>query len=181
LYFMRKHRSIVLYAICLLLAAGFFAVPIHTAHAVSVDVTCAGTDTITYQPGLLLTPQTVGVATTKILAPCTSSDPTITAGTMQSAFTATLSCSTLFAGRSGTEILSWSNRRSSTFTFNRAVNDVGGQTTVTQTGSITSGEFAGATAVEQIVYVTPSTLQCLAPPGLTTLGPGSVVLTISTP
>ncbi|KAG0211848.1 ATP-dependent DNA helicase sgs1 [Mortierella sp. GBA30] len=155
-------------------------VGIAAVHAVSPDVTCTGTETITYQPGLLSTPQLVKVVVTGILAPCTSSDSGITAGTYTESFTATLSCSSLLAGRSGTRLFRWDNGKTSTFAFNRALNNGGGQTTVTFTGDIVSGEFAGDTVLEQVVFATPS-FQCLAPPGLTTLGPGPVVINLTKP
>jgi hypothetical protein len=151
------------------------------AHALSADVTCAGTETVTYDPGLLLTAQTVHVVVTGILAPCSSSDAGILTGNYQENFSTTLSCSTLFAGRTGTRVFQWSNGQTSTFAFNRALNNAGGQTTVTFTGDITSGEFAGDTVVEQVAFVTPSTAQCLAAPGLTALGPGPAVLSITRP
>ena len=171
----RMRKSTVVAALVVALAG--ITSPI--AHAVSLDVTCVGTETVTYQPGLLLAPQTVQVVVTGILAPCTSSDAGVTASSYQESFATTLSCSTLFAGRTGTRVFHWSNGQSSTFSFNRAINDVGGQTTVTFAGTIVSGEFTGDTVVEQVVFVTPGILQCLAPPGLTTLGPGPVVLNIS--
>ncbi len=151
------------------------------AHAASVDVACIGSEAAAYQPGVLLTPQTVKVSVTGLLSPCTSAVPAITAGTYTDNPTTTLSCDTLLAGRTGSRVLHWSNGQSSTFTYNRAINNAGGQTTVTFTGPITSGEFAGDTAVEQVVFVTLNTLQCLAPPGITSLGPGPAVLTITAP
>lgn len=42
--------------------------------------TCAGTATISYSPGLTYTSQTVTYSTNVIYSPCTSSDPTLTAG-----------------------------------------------------------------------------------------------------
>jgi hypothetical protein len=155
------------------------ASPARAAHALSLDVTCAGTETVTYSPGVLLTPQSVHVTVTGILAPCTSSDSTVVSGTYMEDFTATLSCATLLSGRAGTRTFKWSGGQSSTFAFNRALNNVGGQTTVTFTGAVTDGEFAGDTGFEQVVFVTPSALQCLAPPGVTTLGPGPAVVNIS--
>jgi hypothetical protein len=76
-------------------------------------------------------------------------------------------------------VFQWSNGQTSTFTFTRELNDAGGQTTVTFTGTITSGEFAGDNAVEQVGAVTPSALQCANPPGLTTLGPAPATLTLT--
>lgn len=155
--------------------------PLAPAHAASLDVTCAGTETAGYSPGLLLASQTTAVTVNGILAPCTSSDPAITAGTYLQHFNSTLSCDTVLAGLSATRIFTWSNGQTSTFAYNRAINNVLGQTTVTFTGTITAGRFAGDTAIEQVVFVTPNVLQCLAPPGLTALGPGVAVLTIDHP
>jgi hypothetical protein len=160
------------------LATSGLALPSTAAHAVSVDVTCTGTETVAYDPGLLLAPRSVGATVHGILAPCASSDPAIASGTYLQSFTAVLSCGTVLAGLAATRIFDWSNGESSTFTYNRAINDVLGQTTVTFTGTITSGRFAGDTAIEQVVFATPSSLRCLAPPGLTMLGPGIAVLTI---
>jgi hypothetical protein len=152
--------------------------PMAGARAVSLDVTCAGTETAGYQPGLLLTARTTAVTVNGILAPCTSSDPDITSGTYLQHFDATLSCATLLGGLSATRVFTWSNGDTSTFSYNRAVNNALGQVTVTFTGTIVSGRFAGDTAVEQVVLVSPNPLQCLAEPGLTALGPGVAVLTI---
>ena len=169
----------VLLAPAVLLAAAVVAAP--AAHAVSADVTCAGTAVVHYSPGLLLTTQTVQVSATAVLAPCVSSDGAITAGNYQTTLTADLSCLNLLSGRSGVTVFHWSNGRSSTFAFNRNLTNAGGQTTITFTGDITAGEFAGDTAVEQIVFATPNILDCLAAPGLTNLGPGPIVLTIAQP
>ncbi|MFD7342380.1 hypothetical protein ACFV98_41475 [Streptomyces violascens] len=151
------------------------------AHASSVDVTCTGTETVQYNPGLLVTPQTVHAGVTGLLAPCSSSDPHVTTGNYAESFSTSLSCTTLLSPRAGTRVFHWSSGQTSTFSFNRTLSNAGGQTTVTLTGHITSGEFAGDTAVEQVVFVTPSTLQCLAPPGLTALGPGPAVLSLTHP
>jgi len=161
------------------LAMSAVVFPSPAAHAVSADVVCVGTETVTYEPGLSLTPQTVNVTVHGILAPCTSSDPEITSGTYVQHFTATLSCVTLVSGLAATRVFNWSNGRSSSFSYNRAINDVAGQTTVTFAATIVSGKFAGDTAIQQVVFVTPNVLQCLTPPGLTALGPGPAILTIA--
>ncbi|MFI1202733.1 hypothetical protein ACH4VR_25375 [Streptomyces sp. NPDC020883] len=64
------------------------------AHAPSVEVVCTGTETVQYNPGLLLTPQTVHVNVTGILAPCSSSDAGLTDGNYQEGFDASLFCAT---------------------------------------------------------------------------------------
>jgi hypothetical protein len=161
------------------LAMSAVVFPSSAAHAVSADVVCVGAETVTYEPGLLLTPQTVNVTVHGVLAPCTSSDPDITSGTYTQHFTTTLSCATVLGGLAATRIFKWSDGQSSSFSYNRAINNVAGQTTVTFTGTIGSGKFMGDTAIEQVVFVTLNALQCLTPPGLTTLGPGPATLTIA--
>ena len=86
---------------------------------------------------------------------------------------------TVLGGLAATRSFKWSDDQSSSFSYNRAINDVAGQTTVTFTGTIGSGKFAGDTGIEQVVFVTPNVLQCLTSPGLTTLGPGPAILTIA--
>ena len=149
------------------------------AQAASVDVTCTGTETVGYQPGLTLTSKTVAATVDGILSPCVSPDPDLIAGTYAQAFTATLSCATVLGGLAATRVFHWNNGQSSTFAYHRAINNAAGQTTVTFTGTITSGRFQGATAVEQAVFVTPNVTMCLTSGGLTALGPGPVVLTIN--
>lgn len=155
-----------------LLATGM---PALASQAAVLDVTCIGTETVTYQPGLLLTPQTVNVTVKGTLTPCTG----VTSGSYLQSFTATLSCATVLAGLAATRVFHWNDGTSSTFSYERRINNAGGQTTVTFVGTITAGRFAGSSAVQQVVFVTPNTLQCLAAPGLTNLGPGAAVLTIT--
>lgn len=172
-------RTRAVLALLMVSAFAIFALPVPAAGAQSADVTCVGTETVTYQPGLLLTSQTTHVAVTGRLAPCTSFDAGITAGNYQESFATTLSCATLLAPRTGARVFHWSNGGSSTFSYTRTINNAGGQTTVTFRGHISSGEFSGDAATAQLTFVTPNTAQCLAPPGLTALGPGSMVLTIT--
>jgi hypothetical protein len=170
--------GLVLVATVLAVAGTSMSAP---ASAAGVDVTCVGTQTVTYQPGLLLTPQTVDVTVIGILSPCESSDSKIKSGIYLQHVTATLSCDTLLAGLAATRVFQWSNGQTSSFSYNRVVNNALGQTTVTFHGTITSGEFSGDTGVQQVVFVTPNALQCLAPPGLTTNGPGPTILSITRP
>jgi hypothetical protein len=171
-------RWLVLVATALAVTGTSVSAP---ASAARVDVTCAGTETVEYQPGLLLAPRDVSVTVNGTLSPCSSSDSGITDGSYLQRFTATLSCDTVLAPLAATRVFQWSNGRSSTFFYTRAVNNAGGQTTVTFQGTITSGEFSGDRAVEQVVLVTPDSAQCLAPPGLTTLGPSLAALSLASP
>jgi hypothetical protein len=130
-------------------------------------LTCAGTQTATFSPGLLLTPQTVTIGLDAVMAPCVSAeDPTLTSGTQSLSFATTQSCLDLVPA-SGTKTYQWSNGQSSTFTFTAVKSNTGGQYVAVATGTITAGQFVGSTAVEQTTGPAPNLLNCLAPPGIT--------------
>jgi hypothetical protein len=136
----------------------------------SADVTCVGTEPTTFTPGLLLTTQTGTIHSETHLDNCVSiSDPTLTSGSAVIDVTVPLSCLnnvSVFGPR--TETITWNNGHSSTLVFTQEVSVVVGvQFTLTSTGTVTSGEFAGKTAVAQRVGPTPTLLNCLAPPGVT--------------
>ncbi|WP_069161116.1 hypothetical protein [Nocardia altamirensis] len=173
-----RARSIVGLLVAALAGGGVAGLTPHAA-AVSVDVTCEGTETATYEPGLRQTAQPVSYAVNGVLSACSSSDPSIIAGTYGEQSSATLSCATFFAEASGTRVFRWSDGRSSTFAFDRAIKDAGGQSTVTLTGTIVKGEFVGSAVIEQVAFLTPRTTDCLISPGLAQLGPAKVALTIS--
>ncbi|MFE0023317.1 hypothetical protein, partial [Amycolatopsis sp. NPDC059021] len=62
----------------------------------------------------------------------------------------------------------WNNGQTSRIAFNEAeVTVVDGVQQYTGTGTVTSGEFTGDTAVFTWAYLVPSPLDCLAPGGLT--------------
>jgi len=71
----------------------------------------------------------------------------------------------------------WNNGQSTTFylTFTDTIAD--GIETVTGTGTATSGELTGATAVFVWVYTVPNLLACLTPTGATSQS-GAIVATV---
>lgn len=155
---------------------GFAVTP--AAAAGAADVTCAGTESGVISPGLLLTPQTVTVTSTRILSPCLSTDPSLTAGIDSSTVTAVRSCLNLDSAHSGVTEIVWNNGQASTFAFNATVANPAGEAVVTFTGTITRGEFTGDTAVMVITSATLNVLACLAPPGVTSTS-GIVTLEIT--
>lgn len=146
--------------------AGVFAAP-PRAHAAVADLTCTGTESVTFHPGLLLASQQVTVHTSRVWAPCVSSDPAVTSGSDAESFVNTISCLSLAAAGTGTVTFTWSNGRTSTFVFNKTVSHPIGQTIVTYTGTIVAGEFAGDSALETITGAALNLTACLAPPGIT--------------
>lgn len=159
---------------------GLAAVP---AKAATLDVTCPGTETSTFSPGLLLTPQTVTSSLKFVFGPCQSSDPTLKSGTYAATFTATVACQSInnsFGTGFPTPIV-WNNGRTSTFTFTFVTsNSLLGETVTVATGVVTDGEFKGDTATAILTFATLNLLGCLAPPGVTSRS-GAVVLSFVRP
>ena len=69
-------RSVFCVLIAAVTALSGIAPSAPAAHALSVDVTCAGTETVTYQPGLLLTPQQVQVVVLQLSKDALARGPT---------------------------------------------------------------------------------------------------------
>lgn len=161
------------------LAVAAVLLPATPASAAPFQVVCGGSQTTTYSPGLTNTPQTVQRSGTNIHTPCVSTLPPLTfSGSTSFTSTASLSCLSLTAANTGTDLITWSTGRTSTFAYNRTVTVVQGQTVVTLTGSITAGDFTGATAVETITSVNLDLAACSTPQGITsTYGVSELTIT----
>jgi hypothetical protein len=104
------------------------------------------------------------------LVPCLSTDPTVTRGTATVSFPLTgASCLDPLRATSGSQVITWNNGRTSTFSFETTITEAEGVTVSTNTGTITAGEFAGGVAEEVIVQAPPNPLACLLPGGATSL------------
>ncbi len=155
----------VLVAVATALAVG---VPVGTAAADPLDLVCAGTQTVTYSPGLTLVPTSQTITVQAIYSPCVSaSQPAVTAGQAGVTTHEVRSCLDVAEPGGATRFITWNTGQTSTFLYNAIVNTVGGNTVVTLTGTITAGLFAGDSAVQVIVGPTLDTLSCLIPPGIT--------------
>ncbi|HWO24311.1 MAG TPA: hypothetical protein VNO30_36455 [Kofleriaceae bacterium] len=181
---MKTHRSHV-FAACFWLAGATVALPTsgcvdstapppegdlgEVSQAVT-STTCTGTSHVTYTPGLTLTRQSVSVTETDIYSSCTSTDSTLTSGSLGT-FTFTLpnaACNDLQTFGPGDITIFWNNNQSSTATLSFEVTVTGGILQEVGTGTITAGEFTGATATLSWVYAVVNPLLCLVPGGLTT-------------
>jgi hypothetical protein len=154
------------------------------ATAASADiapVTCAaGAQSSTYNPGLRLvfTPPDVHVHTEGNLGVCVALDFVHTAGTFELDGTGPLSC--LDGGSGGTGRIDWAapGTHDSHFTYTGLiVLRPDGVSVITETGQITSGDYAGHTLVMAKVVASVNLVACLTPQGLTqTSGPVNVVI-----
>ncbi len=150
------------------------------AKAVTFDVTCTGTQTATYSPGLLFRPQLVTVNVHDILGPCKSSDRTLISGSRTITVPNFASC--LVDNDPGfvTMTFVWNNGNTSTSTANRTLIRTLSEVIVVFTGIIQAGEFKGDTLTLTITAATLNVQACLAPPGVTSTS-GAEVLSIVRP
>lgn len=133
------------------------------ARAGALDVTCAGTLTANYSPGLTLAPAEQTIATSRIYAPCVSTTvPGLTAGLNDSTQHMVQSCLDALQSRTGSRTISWNDGTTSTINYNATVSHVGANTVVTFTGQVIDGRFEGDTYLETVVGPTPNILACFS-------------------
>ncbi|WP_368565231.1 hypothetical protein [Pseudoxanthomonas sp. UTMC 1351] len=155
------------------------------AQAVDV-VTCVGSETDTYNPGIRLTSQAVNVSFASTFEPnsCIAADGSgITSVFIPpGGYVAPRSCLELisFNPVGGSETLYWNNGDSSVFSWKATdvqhENLLGSQI-YTIAASITSGRYQGRQMISVVTLVKPDILQCLSGIGVTSVS-GPTVLTI---
>ena len=140
------------------------------SQAVASSTTCTGTSHVVYNPGLTLTQQSVSVTETDTYTSCTSTDSTLTSGSLGT-FTFTVSnaaCNDVQVGGPGDLTITWNNSQSSTASLTFELTVTGGILQEVGTGTITAGEFEGASATLSWEYAVVNPLLCLVSGGLTT-------------
>ncbi|MET8578925.1 hypothetical protein [Streptomyces sp. NPDC005012] len=140
-----------------------------TSARLVADMACpVGSQTVSFSPGVTLTPQSVTVTYNVALGVCASlTQPQITSGSSQGTVTVTLDCLDLLSTTTGTQTFHWSDGQSSVLSFTRTVTSANGQTVITLTGPITSGLFTGRIATFTVVEPALDLTACLTSRGLT--------------
>ncbi|MFF5438895.1 hypothetical protein [Streptomyces achromogenes] len=153
-------------------------VPVTLPSADSV-VQCAGTEAITYEPGLTLTPRQVTLRAEGTLGPCvTLAGSDYSGGQITFQGSGYLSCS-VGGSSSGTAEITWLGGERSRFTFQGAVSlRPDGVTILVLTGEVTSGAFVGEKVVNTITLASSDLTDCLTASGLTSTS-GPITLNIN--
>jgi hypothetical protein len=159
---MRFARIAYSVAAAMVLGGGAVLLPAASAHAATLGtLTCQGTEFTTFAPSLTSTPTSTLLFSDDTFGPCVSTDTTISGGIAYSQTAdSTASCGTLLSDGSGSTAFFWSNGNSSTFSYTRTTVDLNGEIVSTETGTITSGEFAGNLATEVNVLPTLDLTAC---------------------
>ncbi|RSN64747.1 hypothetical protein DMH12_02060 [Streptomyces sp. WAC 04229] len=122
--------------------------------------TCTGVTTAHHDPGVTYTPADIDV---EIHTSDTCVLPLLETVRHDEHFVSPgLSCLNLLNGGPGSVTLHWGNGQQSVFQYSSQVTSANGVTTVTQTGVITSGRFAGHNAVETLVGASLNLTACLS-------------------
>ncbi|MFJ7423565.1 hypothetical protein ACIQXD_33910 [Streptomyces uncialis] len=157
-------------AAIVLALAGVVATSAPASAAAPALVTCTGTTTVDFSPGVTNTPQTVSVSGQDTADVCLSlTHPQLTSFIGPFSGTASQSCTSLFAGGSGTETLYWNDGTSSAWSYTNSFSNVNGTKVGTSTGPLTSGTLAGATVTQTITFANLDLTACTTPQGLTSL------------
>lgn len=161
-----SRAALVLVVASLLLSVAGFAPAAHAA----TSVTCLGTSTITFNPGLTLFTQAVAFNVNDAYN-CTSTDPAITSASSVRGRALPLSCLNLASVFSSTNIytITWNNGQTSAADGTFTVTSVGGTIVVVAQGTVTSGLFTGATVVLTYAWPALNPVACLSTSGVTQL------------
>jgi hypothetical protein len=164
------------YLAALLVAVGTLMVGSSTAHALTADQSCVGTEVTSYNPPLTFATRLVTITVNGIFTSCTN--PEASTGFYSETFTVSASCLVPLEAASPTRTIVWGNPEAepSTFRYNVTETEAGGQLIVTSTGAITHGKFAPASAEQVVALVTPNTLQCLSTGISNVTGPTSLTI-----
>jgi hypothetical protein len=133
------------------------------AHASLPGISCTGWTHASYTPGLTTTVRPTTVVVDGDLnviddrsptGSCLSVGSSATAGERDVTALLDLSCTQLIVER-GTETITWNDGRSTSFAFSADVARLSSATVITETGTVTSGEFLGGTVIE--TFTAPNT------------------------
>ncbi|NTX10326.1 hypothetical protein HUA76_05975 [Myxococcus sp. CA056] len=144
-------------------------------------VTCpVGATHVTYSPPLRTQPQDVVFTSTGQASNCYSLlGSSVTSATSFVSFLMKgYSCTDLLDISSGTTLLTWNTGESSTVRQTQTTTAVNGNAiVVTQTGTVLSGKFVGATFVRTVTLLATDLAACDSPEGLTSIsGPMTITL-----
>lgn len=131
------------------------------ASATLALVNCTGTATVQFSPALTNTTQTVAVSGADEGDLCVSlTHPGLTSFVAPFSGTATQSCTSFFAGGSGTEMLYWNNNTTSMWNYTTSFSNVNGTKIGVATGPISSGTLAGADVTQTITFANLDLTAC---------------------
>jgi hypothetical protein len=170
----KRHVAAFVCALGLALGCATVASP---AYASTASMICTGWTYTTYTPGLTNTAKPTTVVDDGNLnvigehsptGSCIAIGSSATAGKRNVTAQLDLGCTQLIV-ETGVETINWNDGQSTSFTFSANVTRGLSNTVILETGTVTSGEFEGASVVETFTAPNLAFLGCTTPGGVTSL------------
>lgn len=170
-----KRHLASLAAVAAMVLSGAMAPAIANASAASII--CTGWTYTTYSPGLTNTTKSTTVVddgnlniidTHSPTGSCLAIGSSASAGERNVTAQLDLGCTQLIT-ESGVETITWNDGQSTSFAFTATVTRGLSTTVVLETGTVTSGEFSGASVVETFTAPNLAFADCGSPGGVTAL------------
>ncbi|WKU42978.1 hypothetical protein Q3V23_02225 [Streptomyces sp. VNUA116] len=134
---------------------------------------CQGTESVSYQPGIILRARPIHITVDGRFASCAGGDGTVKSGGYHEEITLVTGCNNLLEGFRSRRTYTWNTYRStddagprhssdsSTADISGSSTAVVGQVVTPVTGTVTRGRFQGHSLLQVIPLPQPSALQCL--------------------
>ncbi|GAA2722365.1 hypothetical protein GCM10010315_47440 [Streptomyces luteosporeus] len=157
------------------LAALLHAAPDASAHASRAAVSCAGSNTISFSPGLSTAAQRTRIRGSGAYS-CVSTDPALRSGTSSISGGGWNGC--FFSDATTVERITWNTGEQTTVVYRMGnVQQVAGQAVVLVVGRVTKGKFTGRTVASPGLQATLDPLKCVAKGGVGLItGPSALVI-----
>ncbi|MEV5240407.1 hypothetical protein AB0K89_15090 [Streptomyces cinnamoneus] len=157
------------------LAALVHTAPVATAHAPRAAVSCAGTNTISFSPGLALAAQRTRIDGSGAYR-CLSTDPALRSGVSSVSGGGWNGC--FFSDATTVERITWNTGERTTVVYRMGnVQQVAGQAVVVVVGRVVEGTFKGRTVASPGLQVTLDPLKCASKGGVELItGPSTLVI-----
>ncbi|MDF5716393.1 MAG: hypothetical protein PUP93_21565 [Rhizonema sp. NSF051] len=163
-YSLNRKISVLVCTIATAIIGIDFSIISKPAHAVAVDLSCAGGYEATYNPPLTLSEKVTTIQSDGTLTcnPILGTDKTIISGSDKGTATITASCD--LASQTPTDrTYHWSNGQYSKVHLIPIVNEKpAGDSVVAYEGTVTEGEFINDTVTETLTLATLDTSKCLS-------------------
>ncbi|MEU3451686.1 hypothetical protein AB0H29_31355 [Streptomyces thermolilacinus] len=154
-----RRRAVALTAGAVLAASPLVTAPAEAAPGPVLQ--CQGTETTTYDPGVVLQPRDITVTVEGRLGSCLDGTGGVTSGAYGERFVLNAGCNNLLDGFTDRRVFTWNSGDSSVAVITGTTNAVAGQVVTTITGTVVEGRYTGRSLLQVITLPQPDVLLCL--------------------
>lgn len=154
-----RRRAVALTAGAVLAASLLVTAPAGAAPGPVLQ--CQGTETTTYDPGIVLQPRDITVTVEGRLDSCLDGTGGVTSGAYGERFLFNVGCNNLLDGFTDRRAFTWNSGERSVVEITGTTNAVAGQVVTTITGTVVEGRYAGRSLLQVITLPQPDLLLCL--------------------